>query len=97
MRRYHAHLSILVSKKIDVCPGVVVVAVAVRVDTVGQHLEQLIHNKQWYITRNQFVIPHHRNPTPTQQTVVKLWSMVIQSLAPLLTLSISSQAAWNSN
>jgi hypothetical protein len=27
MRRYHAHVSILVSKKIDVCPGVVVVAV----------------------------------------------------------------------
>jgi hypothetical protein len=47
MRRYRAHVSILVSKKIDVCPGVVVVAV--RVDTVGQHLGQLIHNKQWYI------------------------------------------------
>jgi hypothetical protein len=47
MRRYHAHVSILVSKKIVVCPGVVVVAV--RADTVGQHLEQFIHNKQWYI------------------------------------------------
>jgi len=47
MRRHRAHVSILVSKKIDVCPGVVVVAV--RVDTVGQHLGQLIYNKQWYI------------------------------------------------
>jgi uncharacterized membrane protein YccF (DUF307 family) len=26
-----------------------VVVVVVRVDTVGQHLGQLIHNKQWYI------------------------------------------------
>jgi hypothetical protein len=42
-----------------------------------------------------------RNPTPPQQTVVKIWSKLatemIQSLAPLLTLSISSQTAWNSN
>jgi hypothetical protein len=37
IRRHHAHVSILVSEKIDVRPGVVVVVV--RIDAAGHHLE----------------------------------------------------------